>query len=308
MRLRLAIACVALWSSFASAKTQLQPSSQWGVDYAADSCRLIRTFGDGGNETKLVLESRAPGEMTMVVSGKPLAVPVTTVNVGARFLPQQEKPFFGRPAFMVNQTPAVMWNSVPLTADFEFDNRQVPGSLLMVTRWPAQKPYQRPAALDQAKAQADRTARDIFLARVTEIEIKAPGQPAVLLETGSLADPMKVFDQCDRDLITDLGLDASVQDKVVKKPWPSRPWIDPKSYPLPRLMRGEEASVVVRALVDAAGKVTSCTASSNYDAPDFKKAVCDSLVNNAKFEPAELADGTKVASYYVTSVSFRTAD
>ena len=308
MRSKLIFACMAVSPLLvgASAPARLQPTSQWVVDYADDSCRLIRMFGDGNDETKLVLESIAPGQLTMVASGKPLQAPSDAINIATEFLPVQQKPFFGTPARLANQIPAVLWNNVQLTANFEFDGHETPSSLLMVTSSAKPKADQKPA--ETISKEQRKVERDAFLSKTMELEIKAPQEPAIELETGSLLEPMKALDQCDRDLLQHLGLDLTVQDKIARPVWSTTWWIDPSSYPTTRIMMGEEASVTVRALVDAAGKITACSAHSQYDAPDFNKAVCASLVKNAVLQPAQLADGTKVPSYFTQHVIFRIAE
>jgi TonB family protein len=74
------------------------------------------------------------------------------------------------------------------------------------------------------------------------------------------------------------------------------------------IMRGEESDVKVRLLVDASGKVTKCTSLSHFKEPEFGQIVCAAITKRAKLEPAELADGTKVPSYYTTRIDFRMAD
>jgi hypothetical protein len=70
------------------------------------------------------------------------------------------------------------------------------------------------------------------------------------------------------------------------------------------LMQSKVSEVRVRLLVDAAGNVSKCTSLSRFDAPDFNRVVCDKFVKRARFHPAELADGTKVPSYYINRVVF----
>ena len=53
--------------------------------------------------------------------------------------------------------------------------------------------------------------------------------------------------------------------------------------------------------------MTSCTSLSHFDAPEFNKVVCDKFKARARCEPAELADGTKVPSYYTAHIVFRIA-
>lgn len=64
----------------------------------------------------------------------------------------------------------------------------------------------------------------------------------------------------------------------------------------------------VRLLVDASGKATKCTSLSHYKERAFNDLVCAKMIKRALFEAAELADGTKVPSFYTTHVMFRIMD
>jgi outer membrane biosynthesis protein TonB len=128
----------------------------------------------------------------------------------------------------------------------------------------------------------------------------------VILETGSLGAVIKVFEKCSRDSLRDWGVDPDLQDKIVRPIWvrdDSR-WFSASDYPGTMLRQGKISEVRVRLLVDAAGNPTRCTSLSHYDEPDFNQVVCDKFMRRAKFEPAELADGTKVPSYYLKRVVF----
>lgn len=80
----------------AAGPVRIQPSSQWIVDYADNSCRLIRPFGEGNTKTILLFEGVSPDQMDMVATGKPLKS--NKEEVGVRFLPVGGKPFTGRRA------------------------------------------------------------------------------------------------------------------------------------------------------------------------------------------------------------------
>ena len=69
----------------------------------------------------------------------------------------------------------------------------------------------------------------------------------------------------------------------------------------------QESVVKVRVLVDATGHVTKCTTVSHFNEPEFGKITCAKFTARARFEPAELADGTKVPSYYVNNIIWRIA-
>lgn len=130
---------------------------------------------------------------------------------------------------------------------------------------------------------------------------------SLILETGSLGEPIKLFEDCTRDSLREWGVDPDLEDKIARPVWapdPSR-WFSTEDYPRAMVMRGQETEIRARLLVDAAGKVTSCTSLSHFDAPEFSKVVCDIFKKRARLEPAELADGTKVPSYYTAQILFR---
>jgi len=97
------------------------------------------------------------------------------------------------------------------------------------------------------------------------------------------------------------------QDQIVRPVWSPDVfrWFSSRDYPTAMLVESKISEVKVRLLVDAAGKVTQCTSLSNFDAPTFNRVVCDTFMKRAKFQPAELADGTKVPSYYINRVLFK---
>ena len=74
------------------------------------------------------------------------------------------------------------------------------------------------------------------------------------------------------------------------------------------VVQGQQSDVKVRLLIEAIGKVTKCTSLSHFKEKSFEQVVCDKFMKRARFEPAELADGTKVPSYYVNHVIFRMAN
>jgi hypothetical protein len=303
MRFILALACLAA-SPFLVAGSdhplRLAPSTPWVLDYAADSCRLIRHFGQGKDVTIFALESEAPGALDMLVAGKAMATSMD--QVPAKFLPLQNKPMLGFPAHSTeNGGPLVLWSSVTLLPD------DAVAAEAKRQRERETHPEIRPPAVSLAEQAAKKAQRQAFATNTTAIEIdERVGRP-VILETGSLGDAIKVFDQCSRNSLLDWGVDPDLEDKIVRPVWAPKPaaWFSPSDYPSDMILRGEESVVKVRVLVDATGHVTKCTGLSHFKEPAFNKITCDKFTQRAHFEPAELADGTKVPSYYVNKVVFR---
>jgi TonB family protein len=239
----------------------------------------------------------------MVVFGKPVRDPYGDHDLSARLLPVEEGAFVGSPEKAENGQPAAFWTHVPL---LQFDPQDLPAFLLDAKDKPPPRSKSRPPPIDFARRASLEAERQTLLAKADEIEIMPPHEPPVILETGSLQAPIKAFEECDRDLLHDLGLDPDIQDKIARPLWVPdiTRWIGPSDYPRNRLIMGQESQLSMRLIVDASGKVTKCTALSDFNAPEFNQAVCDAL-SRAVFEPAELADGAKVPSYYTATVVFR---
>ena len=302
MRFRSAIFCLALAPLLigASEPIRLQPTSKWVLDRPENSCRLSRSFGDGKDKTVVVFEGVGPGEMDMLVVGKPLDS--WRVGVPAKFLPIQNKSFNGEAATSAKSgDPALLWSHVPMLLDSTLQR------LSERARAERPQPGVRPRPVDLAEQAALRAEREQFAAAANAIEIDVRREKPVLLETGSLGEPVKMFDQCLRDSLRAWGADPDLEDKIARRPWPMdrAHWLTADDYPPEMASTHNESEVSFRLLVDAAGNVSKCTSLSHFRHKEFDAVVCAKLTQRAKFAPAELADGTKVPSYYVNRVVFQ---
>src|SRR3954447_21640748 len=93
---------------------RLQPSSRWVVEYAENSCRLLRSFSEGDSKVVVAFESETPDQVDLLAIGKPLGG--YNDEVPARFLPVQVKPMNGRVATSA-AGPAILWSHVDLLPD-----------------------------------------------------------------------------------------------------------------------------------------------------------------------------------------------
>lgn len=295
---------IAAWAALmpqvviAGEPVRLQPSSRWVVDYAENSCRLIRKFGTGDSETLLAFESESPDDMDMMLVGKPLESGLLLID--ARFLPVQDHADVGMPV-KADQSgkPGVLFSHVQF----------LPDGIKAKLAARRQKLGDRPKALDLAEEQSQRAERLVYASKITELEIEARHGRPVVLETGSMGQPITAFDACSRESLRDWGVDPALEDKIVRPVWLKNrnELINSGDYPRGLLNEGEQSEVKARVLVDASGRVTKCTPLSYFKLPEFNKLVCDRVTQSGKFEPAELADGTKVPSYYTLRFLFRIA-
>lgn len=285
----------------ASQPVRLQPSSPWDVDYAENSCRLIRTFGDGKTLTKLAFESSSPGSVDMLITGRPLAT--YEESASARFLPDNGKPFDGSVAQTTTGEPAILWPRVDLLPADAVARRDSEQKQRLAS--PSVRPP--PLNLEEEASYAAQSAA--FAATTTELQLATRRDRSIILETGPLGAAFKAFNQCSTDSLRDWGVDPQLQARIARPVWAVNPtqWLYEADYPRDMRARGEESQVAVRLLVDAAGKVTKCTSLSHFKEAEFNEITCNAITKRAKFEPAELADGTKVPSYYARRVIFRMA-
>lgn len=280
---------------------RLQPSSPWDVDYAENSCRLIRVFGDADKtKTIFMLESGAPGETDMLVIGKPLVT--TDEKVSATFLPMGSKPIQGDPVvYGPAQTPAILWPGVPLLPDdiiAKNDSEQKQRGIKLGVRPPPADP----------KEEADnREQRHQFATKVEELEIGTKRSHPVILELGLFGEAIRMFDKCSRDSLKSWGVDTDLQDRIARPVWAinSDHWFDSSDYPSDMAARREESQVEIRLLVDATGKITKCTSLSHFKEKEFNQITCALVMRRARFAAAELANGTKVPSYYIRRIIFQ---
>lgn len=306
MRFTQILACAAVLPLLAAAKepVSLRPSSNWDVDYADDSCRLIRTFGEGKDETVLVFESEGPDQLDLLVVGRPIENDEPSDKVPGRFVPIDAKPMPGKAAeSSETQAAAVLWSHVPLLADELSDKMEK----RLKEEDHLSRSGVRPPATDLAEVITIKAARQEFASKVTGLEIGS--RRPVILETGPLAGAMAVFNRCGEDSLRDWGVDPALETKIARPVWArnASAWFSAEDYPQEEIRKGAESEVKVRLLVDATGKPTKCTSLSHFKNPTFNQVVCDKFMKRAHFEPAELTDGTKVPSFYVNRVVFRIA-
>ena len=277
---------------------RLPPSSNWVLDYAENSCRLSRAFGTGADETILRFESTAPGELGMIAIGRPLETSLE--RVPAKFLPVQAEAFEGAAELTTTKKPGVLWSHVVLTPALFAEREKKEAEQKQA------HPRVRPPPIDLKERDEARAARRAFAAAARQLEIGTRRNRPVILETGSLGEPIRMLDKCSRDSLRDWGVDPDLEDKIARRPWSPDvySWFSANDYPAAMVRQGKESEVRVRLLVDAAGNVSKCTSLSHFNEPDFNRVVCDKFMKRAKFQPAELADGTKVPSYYINRVMF----
>lgn len=273
---------------------RLAPSSPWHVNYAEDSCRLARRFGEGDGAVLLALDRYHPGDaFRLLLAGAPLEGARSTREARLRFGPaegEQELDYFKGE---LGGQPALIFRTRMRIAPFGEAEEALRKRLER-----ARQPHRfDPAKLDPARAEA-----------VRYFSIDASGLPPIVLETGSLGEPFLALQRCNEELLTHWGIDVekhrSLSREVAPAGNPAR-WLSTADYPGGPMRRGEQAIVNFRLIVDREGRVEECHIQQATQGDAFERAVCEAVVKRARFEPALDAEGNPIRSYYVNSVTFQ---
>lgn len=309
MRLRTIFACLAAAPllTAAAAPVRLAPISKWVLDYADESCRLIRTFGDPAAPSVLLFERASPiSPLSMLVIGKPFKVVQSGEKLTARFTPPDDIKFdYGQAATNpTTKEPAILWPGVGF---FHVRDAKAPVPEELQKAMDAAKRGKRPPPTDLAKRATAQAEAAALAAQVSAIEISALHKTPVVLESGAMGRAIQMLNECTRNQLRGWGIDPDLEDRIVRRPWAVHRdrWFSSSDYPSSGIRSGQESLVEARLLVDASGKVTKCTSLSHVNGPEFNRAACDAFTRLGRFAPAELADGTKVPSYFVETVRFK---
>jgi hypothetical protein len=259
----------------------LAPSSPWTIDYADDSCRLLRSFGTGREAIKLRFERFAPSEtFRMSLIGQPLK------SKGALYTGLKL-------GFRPGPSPAIGIMALSGTSE----GAKAP--MLMAGAWTL---FGRPTAKGSPLPTPDEERR------VVELTIDQNQEDAdFILALGAMDKPMAALRTCTDELLTHWGLDATSQRNLKQGVTPTTTpgaWLRPEDYPRDKSNSGGSAVVNFRLIVDAQGVPKSCALQGGTDGATFHETTCRLLMERARFSPALDSNGKPVESYYVNAVSW----
>lgn len=287
------IAALLPTSAVAEDPIRLKANSPWNIDYAADSCRMARGFGEGNKKVLLIAERYQPGDSLLLsFVGKPAFSGRNEGTAKIRFGSAEsplEVTFY--PA-SVKDTPALV----------------VRGSVRIVPR------SEEELAAYQAALKAGRT--DFKLSKITPeqeaaatfIEVTGTIRHPFLLETGSLGPPLAALRKCTDELLNHWGIDVAKHASLTREATPkSSPgtWVTTEDYPAAMEALGKRAIVQFRLNIDTSGTPTACHIQQSTRPKEFDDAVCKAIMRRAKFDPALDADGNPIASYWLSTVYFQ---
>lgn len=312
-----------LTSAAGKPATVLEPTSPWDVDYADNSCRLIRVFGGGKDRIKLVFEQVAPRlPITVLLIGKLRGE--TDDNVlgfesldGVRIsggqsldaVDSSDRIVFwprrlgrGRWGLIPEALAARMRKDDPVAAE---DSPSTPTDLKAPRlkwkdhHWSVQ-PEEQWLAEDAAfSARAD---------EVTAVVLNPDRSGSTSLHTGGLAKPLQALEKCTFDSLKDWGIDPAIDSTITTSAHPvadAQTLFSADDYPQAALRSFKQDNLEVWLNIDAQGGIASCRVISDFASPEINDAICGMIRRKERFVPARTKDGASVPDFYIQSFVFK---
>lgn len=272
---------------------RLTPSSKWHLEYADDSCRLVRQFGTGEQTSWLIIERFRPGEeFRLTIAGKPFRNARSGRDVALRFGPAEREQQVSFIKGEMADKPSLVFTEhlriAPATPQEEEALERLEGS----------DPY-RLFDLAPIGPERERAA--------TSISVDPWATPEVVFEAGSLGEPFAALRKCMDELLTHWGIDVKRHASRTRGAMPTESpgnWLHSSDYPRSLLRQGSQGIVHFRLSVDSNGNPSDCHIQRSTRPEGFDEAVCRALMRRARFKPALDAEGKPIASYHINSVQF----
>lgn len=260
----------------------LERSSQWNVDFAPTKCRLAASFGTQEERHLLFFEQHYPS----AYAGLTLAGPGfdrfrSRRSTDLSFYEGQEslrtEPFTGELQSVGN---AVIYSNVHIEHGTEESEDSSNGF-----------PQLDPALGDQTEF----------------VSVTQRGRE-VRFATGPLGEAFKVLNTCTQDMMRDWGLDVDQHLSATQMPkWLNEAAVARRitsNYPRSALVRGEQAIIRMRVIVDETGDVERCEMTDATTTERLQSPACAAM-ERAEFAPALDASGQPFRSFYATSIVYQ---
>jgi hypothetical protein len=265
---------------------QFRPTGPWSIDYADESCRLIRNFSDGHQDMSLYLVRYLPGPyIRLGVAGNTQIIGRSRPTAKYRYSADKKERIssllegqLGDGRKIVFLRSADILDAIPTPEQLQATE----GTKLS---W-----------LVNEELAAARTVDSVELDGKFDFQL------------GPMEAPIKQLQSCIADLVTtSWGLDMnrmlhmSVRAKPLNNP---QTWISSSDYPPEMLKARLEGVVAFRLIIDPQGSVSQCFVDVDKQGP-FQISTCNAVKKHARFSPALDADGKPMPAIYTCSVQFR---
>lgn len=261
----------------AQAETEtFAPAGPWAIDYAEQSCRLMRNFSNGERSVTLKLERAELGpRLLLEIAGADLDYATRARTTRYRYGPAGAE----REGPLARLANAVQVGNAPLLDGFEAANSW--------TEWSYEAELAAAAGIEAV------TVSGTFGDEIT-------------LRLGAMREPVAALQACVDDLMNDWGIDAREQVSATRHAEPTsdpQDWLGKGDYPREMLRIGMGGFVRLRLLVDESGRATKCIATASNQV--LSNSTCLAVMERASFTPALDEAGDPMTGLYIANVVYR---
>ena len=272
----------------------LEPSGDWTLDYAEDSCALRRTFGGSESPAWLEIRQLAPGvtyRITVSSSGLPMS---RRRAPDVRFLPGGAESSYDLAAY----------------GDYGEGFEGVAFYAMIVPS--ADEDVTEPAnvAKDEQRGEPEFIMNEAVIATeasTTAIEVRRAFDPPIVLKMGSLRRPMEAMRACMDDLVAEWDVDADKGTAILPPvPRNTMSWAKPIMDFFPRgLVRFDGPSRVrARVIVGPDGKPEQCRVIEPVVNDEYDRRTCGVILKDGEYEPARDTEGNPVRQIHILDIVY----
>ena len=251
-----------------------QPDGQWRLTTLSDGCSVTRDFVKGDERVTLSIKRIHPrSAVQFAVIGAPIIEGAGSLEAG--FLPSESLQVFDRvAAASIGEREGVVFA----------------GRLF-------NEPEEGSERLDEAE--------------VTDFVIVDPRGVRTTLHTRAIDKAMSALDSCVSEKLQEFGLDleehAQLGSHVTLLDIGKIAEAMQRGYPREAIRKGWDGTVPLRLIIDGSGRVTHCHVTNFLTAKVLRDAACEVMIENARFQPAEDAEGNPATDFYFQQVRYLTA-
>ena len=336
MRLLASVAIIASLSAqpvLAQDRLKLAPSSNWNLQYDAESCALQRDFGEEGSKVFMELRAFDPGSFSrwqVILASKDIDPVEGDLTFG--FEPNIEAPVDSVYDIRIAETykgrmfEASAWGSdetayveqrerFRLRTDLlnDEEKRDTAKELKYANPFRSTKAERDAADAHHklislfADSAEHREWIDSWADTANAIYVDKGFTQPFELQTGGLRKPMEAMRACLDNLVSSWGLDAERHANAARAVFfANRNEIASQiEYPDAALREQIGEKLAIRLDISPEGEVTDCHTPMSLSIDVFREETCSLLKKHGKFEPALDSDLTPIPSFHILNVIFR---
>jgi TonB family protein len=254
----------------AAAPAVLKAATPWVIDYAKDSCGVVRRYGVGAQQVEMVF-------ITLPRSSGATLVFATSSEKG----PGSSQPNFGT-----------------LKITLPNDNVAFSEHFVSARLGKTDRRYVH-VRLDQWQLER--------MIAANRIEVDAGKPLHIVLEPGRTAAAFKALEPCHASLIESWKIDPEILRTAVSRAEPAgspQSWVRNMDYPVASLRAREQGITTFRLTIEADGSVGECAILMGSGSEILDYTTCALMRKRAKFRPARDTAGNPVRDLWISRFSW----